>query len=143
MGAAASHEIVFRGRVLASEIILVSERGEVFFKNTGDTQEGVMKRIAVLRIDEVFKGVVPPVATIVTGSGAGDCGFIFEVGKDYAVFADHSSDRELTLILRTPKVLTTSICTHTQDLANAGELAEALRQKFGSSQPRWIQWPSN
>ncbi|MFQ5723636.1 MAG: hypothetical protein ACE5G6_04020 [Terriglobia bacterium] len=70
-------------------------------------------------VSEGFRGVGSGEAVrVVTGTGAGDCGYGFEEGGEYVVYAHRSRGGELR----------TSICTRTRGLAAAAEDLAFLRE---------------
>ena len=77
------------------------------------------KRIVRMRIGEVLTGVDPgqQEIEIVTGMGAGDCGYSFQAGVDYVIYAYKNSEGRLE----------TGICTRTRPLTQAAEDIAYLR----------------
>lgn len=69
-------------------------------------------RVVRLLVKESFRGVDVPEVEVLTGSGGGDCGFGFQIGHEYLVYADR---RE------TDQQLVTGICTRTRSLGKAQE----------------------
>ncbi len=63
-----------------------------------------------LEVERVFKGDVPSATYVYTGVGDSDCGYRFQVGKRYLIYAHRSEGR-----------FTTSICTRTTTIKNASE----------------------
>lgn len=66
-----------------------------------------------IRIGEVLSGVEPgqQEIEILTGFGGGDCGYPFQTGAEYVVYAYKNSDGRLE----------TGICSRTRPLAEAGD----------------------
>ncbi|MBA3711095.1 MAG: hypothetical protein H0W76_01440 [Pyrinomonadaceae bacterium] len=64
-----------------------------------------------LRIERSWKNVRADEVLIVTGRGGGDCGYRFEVGESYLVYAYGSGGGRLE----------TNICQRARKLADAGE----------------------
>ena len=66
-----------------------------------------------IRIGEVLSGVKPgqQEIEILTGLGGGDCGYPFQTGSEYVVYAYKNSDGRLE----------TGICSRTRPLAEAGD----------------------
>ena len=62
-----------------------------------------------LRSTRVWKGNVGKEATVLTGRGGGDCGYLFTPGKSYLVFARSVSGTRLE----------TDICTRTKEFSAA------------------------
>jgi 5-hydroxyisourate hydrolase-like protein (transthyretin family) len=69
-------------------------------------------------IEENFRGIEGPVTEVITGLGGGDCGFDFERGERYLVYAYRGQE---------DKKLYTSICSRTRSLSEAGEDLKYLR----------------
>jgi hypothetical protein len=110
--ALASAQAVFTGRV-------VSVRD-----TTVQTDHGPWRRRRVmLRVDRAWKGVEAETVTVLTGWGGGDCGFPFERGESYLVYA-HG---------RPGEVLGTGICGRTAELSRAAADVRAL----GEPTHRW------
>lgn len=94
-------EAVFAGRVLE-----VKEQKSL---------NGSMTKAALFEVSRIWKGGSESQIVIHTGLGGGDCGFHFEEGKEYLVYAHRSTmygDKEL---------LVTIICDRTNVLFQAQE----------------------
>ncbi|RDC65586.1 hypothetical protein AHMF7616_04216 [Adhaeribacter pallidiroseus] len=77
--------------------------------------------------------LLPDTITVITGQGGGDCGFEFEIGKEYIVYGDKWTEREIEVSKRKRRtkiklkevarenVLRTDICSLTQEV-NVTEL---------------------
>jgi hypothetical protein len=141
VAAVAGTDAVFRARVVTTAMVLTNDAGAILRTDGQGTPTGFVQRLVVLRVEEMFKGEVAPLTILITGSGAGDCGYVFEEGKEYLVFATLSSDKRLVKLARSAPVLTTSICTETRRTESATELLPALRTKFPPRQPIWVSWP--
>ena len=61
------------------------------------------------RVESSWKGMVATELLLTTGRGGGDCGYRFEVGKKYLVYAYGSDERDLL----------TNICQRTAGLMDA------------------------
>lgn len=133
-----SRDVIFRGRVLATDLVLVSEDGNMFVSG-GKRAVGRLYRVAVLEITERFKGDIPPYVTIATGSGGGDCGYSFEVGKSYVVDGEWSDDKLLSRLGGAARVVTTSICSLTTPEDKAQAMLQRLRQRYTSDSPRFVR----
>lgn len=70
-----------------------------------------------LRVEGIWKGAKCGEVTIVTGLNDADCGFDFQVGTSYLIYAD-----------RTQGKLSTNICSRTKATAQASEDLTALGQ---------------
>ncbi len=80
----------------------------------GITQEGNL-RLVRLRVEESWKGVRCGEVTVTTGLGDADCGYAFQEGQSYLIYADKQQGK-----------LSTNICTRTKPTAEAGEDLAAL-----------------
>jgi hypothetical protein len=76
-------------------------------------------RVVRLQVGEVFTGVdaAQREIEIVTGKGGGDCGYAFQTGSDYTVYAYRNAQG----------LLETGICSRTRPLAEAAEDIAYLR----------------
>jgi hypothetical protein len=77
-----------------------------------------------LRVERVWKGAPRAEARIFTGRGGGDCGYQFEVGESYLVYAYRWREGELG----------TNICQRTAKLSEAAKDLQILGK--GRSAPR-------
>ena len=77
------------------------------------------KRVVRIQIAEVLNGVDPgqKEIEIVTGMGGGDCGYAFQAGVDYIIYAYKNSEGRLE----------TGICSRTRPLTQAAEDLAYLR----------------
>lgn len=141
VAAVAGTDAVFRARVLETVAVLTNDDGAILHSGQRETPTGYVQQLIALRVEELFKGEVAPLTILITGSGAGDCGYTFEEGKEYLVFASLSSEKRLTRLARSSPVLTTSICTFTRPAESASELLVSLRTKFPPKYPVWLAWP--
>ncbi|KRE93230.1 hypothetical protein ASG89_06925 [Paenibacillus sp. Soil766] len=99
-------EAVFAGRVLD-----VNEQRNL---------NGSMTKAALFDVSHIWKGGTASQIIIHTGSGGGDCGFNFEKGKEYLVYAGYST------MYGDKKLLVTIICDRTVALDQAQEDLAAL-----------------
>jgi len=114
-------DAVFRGRVSSVRDRLGPARRTWYwvkgwFSNRPlhDDSEGYLACCgleATLDVTGSWKGVSKQQVQVVTGRGAGDCGFVFERGVEYLVYARKLSSGDLA----------TDICTRTKPLARAAE----------------------
>lgn len=99
-------DAIFTGTVSSQSIISV-QRGEGTSRYT--TQQVLVR----LSVADVFRGeVVGPELEIVTGMGGGDCGYRFEVAKQYLIYASKSVNENR---------LYTGICSRTRLLSEASD----------------------
>jgi hypothetical protein len=74
-------------------------------------------RVVSMRVLRAYRGQVSGTVVILTGMGLGDCGFDFETGKQYLVYADRIDVVNLF----------TSICSGTSPVEHAGPALRFLR----------------
>jgi hypothetical protein len=70
-----------------------------------------------VRVVRTYRGEVAGTVSVSTGGGEGDCGFDFETGSQYLVYADKDDNESLV----------TSICSGTSRLAHADSALRVLR----------------
>jgi len=104
------HEAVFVGQVISIE----SVPGEIALSNN-QTFPITLRRVH-LRVTEAFSGVTTAEVDVETGAGGGDCGYAFQVGSTYVVYAYGKSGK-----------LGTGICSPTKPLSAAGADLAYLR----------------
>lgn len=84
--ARASSDAVFTGRVVSVRDTVVG----------AGTQHGPwQERLVTLQVDRAWKGVESSTVVVMTGMGGGDCGFPFQPGKSYLVYANRGHDGAL------------------------------------------------
>lgn len=76
------------------------------------TNEMWTSRAVKFSVEQSYLGVAGTEVEVFTGSGGGDCGYYFEVGQRYLVYAYRNRNKEH---------LTTSICSRTRPYARASE----------------------
>ena len=75
------------------------------------------RRVITFRVDRAWKGVEARTVRVVTGWGGGDCGYPFETGQRYLVYASGGVRGE---------ALVASSCSRTAALSGAGDDLRAL-----------------
>jgi hypothetical protein len=94
---------------------IVTGRSFIQIKDGGDEYSQLKVSFS---IEQNFRGIAGSVTEVITGLGDFDCGFHFERGERYLVYA-HRIEED--------KRLYTSICTRTRSLSEAGEDLKYLR----------------
>lgn len=84
--------------------------GEVTALKATKDAEGWQGRLVTLTVTEAFRGVTGAEITLTTGMGGGDCGFAFQPGGQYLVYAYRNKQSGQ---------LSASICSRTRKLAEA------------------------
>jgi hypothetical protein len=104
-------EAHFVGRAVSVEVV-----------DEGDDEEIRLPPIGPRRFQfevlEAFIGVEGPTAEVWTGMGGGDCGFNFEIGKSYLIYAGRARDGRFH----------TSICGPTRAVSRAADAIAYARQ---------------
>ena len=76
------------------------------------------KRRVLISVEESFRGYVSGVVQIATGAGGGDCGYNFEEGRSYLVYAYKNEEGQLS----------SGICSRTRPIEKAEEDLEFIRE---------------
>jgi len=100
-------------------------QGRVIAINPEVTAAGYRYQRVAFQVDTNWKGSVARETIVYTGSGGGDCGYPFQVGTGYLVyaFATHASGPSQDL---PAGALATGSCNRTRPLAEAGDDPAAL-----------------
>lgn len=109
-----SNKIVFEGLVQKQDV----EPGPI--GSPVDALSMTMRaahRVVSIRVLRAYRGQVSGTVVILTGMGLGDCGFDFETGRQYLVYADRIDAVDLF----------TSICSGTSPVEEAGPALRFLR----------------
>jgi 5-hydroxyisourate hydrolase-like protein (transthyretin family) len=102
--------------VFSGEVVDISDAPEPI----GDVLFG--RRVVKFRVEKSWRGDVAGELEVRTGTGGGDCGYNFERGVKYLVYANVRDGR-----------LSTGICNRTKPLAEAGEDLAYLATAFERS----------
>src|SRR5262249_2480379 len=101
-------DVVFLGTVVGNAKIAISESNYKYDQ-----------RLVRFEVVETFRGEQMAKAEIVTGLGGGDCGYRFNDGETYLVYARRNKQDQR---------LYTSTCTRTRPLSRAAEDLEYIRK---------------
>jgi len=102
--------------IFSGEVIEVIKKPDVYFVEVK------------FKLDKSWKNEFKDTVSITTGRGGGDCGYEFEVGKKYLVYADGDKNK-----------LRTNICTRTsafesnKDVAFLNKMKKIKKSKIKSS----------
>jgi hypothetical protein len=107
-------KIIFEGTVERQEAVAgpIGAPREATSASTLDQH-----RVVSVRVVRTYRGEVAGTVSVSTGGGEGDCGFDFETGSEYLVYAD-KDDNESPV---------TSICSGTSLLAHTDSALRVLR----------------
>ncbi|WP_010095530.1 hypothetical protein [Ornithinibacillus scapharcae] len=78
------------------------ERSTAMFKGEVlDIKDANHTRKVLIKVEEAWKGVEESQVIVVTGLGGGDCGFEFQVGREYLVYASGEQSLSTNMCDRT------------------------------------------
>src|SRR5262245_47844921 len=83
----------------------------------GQPSEVYLGKVVRFSVEKAYKGVESPEISVQTGNGGGDCGYPFESGKRYLVYAYSIPNGKLG----------TGICSRTKPLSKASEDLDYLQ----------------
>jgi hypothetical protein len=86
-----------------------------------DSPSGEPRRHYQFTATDVFKGEVGTTVDVYTGLGGGDCGYSFEIGQKYLVYA-----------YGTPPRLNTNICSRTKIITLPSQVQEEINEIKGT-----------
>ena len=110
--------------VEGADVVFAGEVIDVRPKPSGDPaadQFFVAGRVTRFRVTRYWNNRVDREVTVETGFAGGGCGFVFEKGKQYLVFARKDNKQ----------ILTTSICTRTTSIAQVPDVWKAMIRAAG------------
>ena len=107
---------IFEGTVTAQE---VKNGSAVVPASAMSMTPSGKHREVMIRVTRGYRGTFPETAMVLTGLGEGDCGFDFETGQSYLVFANYVD----------AGVFSTSICSGTTLLDRAGAALRYLQSE--------------
>ena len=94
-------------------------------------------RLAIVEVEGSWKGSKAPVQAVFTGTGAGDCGYPFEVDERVVVFTKKYGGPVADWVGEVDGAVYTDICTETTLFSTSGELRQQLEQEFEFWQVPW------
>ncbi len=107
------------GKPIKQEVAEARNKSRAVFLGTVvaiDKKPGDLYVAVRFTIEEFWKGALRKEVTVFTGQGGGDCGYKFEVGQRYLVYAYRYNDTDLG----------TNICQRTTGLIEAAEDLKVL-----------------
>ena len=122
--------VIFEGRVEKAELKWPGLDAPVGAIVRANGEEDPPTILVTFSVSRMYQGVAQPNVQVETGLGGGDCGYPFEIGKQYLVFADKRESGRLE----------TGICTGTALLedstANLADLRGDPVPESAPSQPQ-------
>jgi len=130
-------KIIFQGLVQKQDVV----EGAIGAPSNAMSMTGYgSHRLVTMQVSHAYRGQADGAVTVLTGLGGGDCGFDFEVGQEYLVYANRITGGRLF----------TSICTGTAPLEQAAAKVRFLRGElpaeddlltpekyYAKYQPKW------
>lgn len=98
--------------------------GRVSAIDQGQSADGASHYQVTIQVSTVWKGAVGRETVVFTSSNSASCGYSFEVGKDYLVYAAKTGGE--TPRAYPDNALSTGLCSRTSPLASAGDDLAAL-----------------
>lgn len=129
MGCTCIGEMSLSKEFKISNVILV---GKVISKDTFNIKDTLFPSLSIYKIkyqvliSRMIKGKIKTrIVSIISGIGNGDCGFSFEVGKEYLIYStfENRHYRQGEIV---KKFLATNICTRTKIIDGANMEIENL-----------------
>jgi len=108
---------IFEGKVARAELKSVWLEASVGDSVPASIDEVIPVMLVTFDILRSYRGVQGQRVEVETGLGGGDCGFGFEIGKEYLVYADRTESGQLS----------TGICTATAPVEKSGANLAYLR----------------
>lgn len=120
--------------VFSGEVVEVIENKKLFGGSYGKTVH--------FKVDKAWKGTVESEMIITTGNDGGDCGFAFEKGQNYLVYASMSNMYVEGTLSTTICHRTTELSSATEDLNTLGEGQEviSLQEDLGEDETDFPWW---
>ena len=118
-GLACNCDLPRTGKSFKQVVIEARNKSKAVFSGTVvaiDKKPGDFYVTVRFKVEEFWKGKLSKEATVSTGQGGGDCGYKFEVGQRYLVYAYGYNDADLG----------TNICQRTASLIEAAEDLKVL-----------------
>ena len=106
--------------VIYGEVISIGKHNLIQDLHYGDTIEWFTNKVTI-RVATNLKNGSTEFVTVFTGIGDGDCGFNFQIGKSYLVYANNETQDE-------EKLLRTNICTRTTEATSDFEELKTLKK---------------
>jgi len=108
---------IFEGKVVRAKLKSVWLEASVGDSVPASIDEVIPVMLVTFDILRSYRGVQGQHVDVETGLGGGDCGFGFEIGKEYLVYADRTESGQLS----------TGICTATAPVEKSGANLAYLR----------------
>jgi hypothetical protein len=106
--------------VVSGEVVSIRKYNVIQEVFNGDTIEWYRKEVTI-KVANNFKNGNSEHIVVYTGLGGGDCGFNFEIGKSYLLYANKGTEDGV-------ERLRTNICTRTSEISTGTEELEKLKK---------------
>ncbi len=88
-------DAIFEGRVVGAELKSTWLKASVGDSVPANLEEVLPTMLVTLEVMRSYRGVQGPLVDVETGLGGGDCGFAFEIDRQYLVYADRTESGQL------------------------------------------------
>lgn len=89
-------DAILEGRVVRAELKSTWVKASAGDSVPGNLDEDVATMLVTFEVMHSYRGVQGPLVDVETGLGGGDCGFGFEIGRQYLVYADRTESGQLS-----------------------------------------------
>jgi hypothetical protein len=89
-------DAIFEGRVVRAELKSAWVKASVGDSVPANLDEDVPTMLVTFDVTRSYRGVEGPRVDVETGLGGGDCGFGFDIGRQYLVYADRGESGQLS-----------------------------------------------
>jgi len=125
--AACTYELPWPKRTLKQQVNLARKDSRAVFSGSVlKIDEAGYTLKVTLRVDNSWKGLLPTEVVLFTGRGGGDCGYRFQVGHNYLIYA-YGQDLDH---------LGTNICQRTVPFSDAGSDLKILGRPLRRNRAR-------
>jgi len=88
-------DAIFEGRVVRAELKSAWVKASVGDSVPANLDDTVPTMLVTFEVMHSYRGAQEPLVDVETGLGGGDCGFGFEIGRQYLVYADRTESGQL------------------------------------------------
>ena len=88
-------DAIFEGRVVKADLKSTWAKASMGDSVPADLDEDLPTMLVTFEVMHSYRGVQGPLVDVETGLGGGDCGFGFEIGRQYLVYADRTESGQL------------------------------------------------
>jgi len=123
-------DAIFEGRVVGAVLKSAWVKASVGDSVPANLDDDVPTMLVTFEVMHSYRGVQEPLVDVETGLGGGDCGFGFEIGGQYVVYADRTESGQLE----------TGICSATAPIEQSAANLAYLRDESVIAEKPTNQW---